>query len=45
MVLSRIFESDLYLTNMLFSLSYVTYIRKFKGRGSDNVVALRIKLH
>ena len=30
---------------MLFSSSYATYIRKIKGRESDDVVALRLKLH
>ena len=29
MVLCRIFESDLYLTSVLYSSSYATYIRRF----------------
>lgn len=45
MVLSRIFESGLYLTSVLYSSSYATYIRKFKGRESHSVVALRLNLH
>lgn len=45
MVLSRIFESDLYLISVLFSSSYATYIGKFKGRESNNVVASGLKLH
>ena len=45
MVSSRIFESDLYLTNVLFSSSCATYIRKFKGRELHNLVVLSLKLH